>query len=162
MPLNQIKSYNSLLELTHLTPKARIKSLRMIFNRDISEDSSNFKFNNKQITPTPDLDGTDKMDLLFNHLTTEVVNQKTKKREYDRYRSERLHWIKHHINKRENKILIFSTKEKRSYRTYIYDTEEKYVIVLEPLRNNNGYYLLTAYYVRGKNDKRNKFVKMYS
>lgn len=36
---------------------------------------------------------------------------------------------------------------KNIYRTYVYDTAEKYVIVLEPQRSPYGYYLLTAYYL---------------
>lgn len=36
---------------------------------------------------------------------------------------------------------------KNIYRTYVYDTVEKYVIVLEPQRSPYGYYLLTAYYL---------------
>ena len=35
-----------------------------------------------------------------------------------------------------------------------------YVIVLEPLRENE-YYLLTAFYVRGKDAKRKKYEKKY-
>lgn len=59
-------------------------------------------------------------------------------------------------------MLIFSVKEPEGFRTYIYDKDEKYVIILEPLRNKNEYYLLTAYYLSGKDSKRDKIVKKYN
>ncbi|MEI3342925.1 MAG: hypothetical protein V8R52_13135 [Coprobacter fastidiosus] len=69
-------------------------------------------------------------------------------------RSRRLHRIRHHIEERTSHVLeIFSCEErdikhrKNVDRTYVYDTEEKYVIVLEPQRSPYGYYLLTAYYL---------------
>ena len=55
-------------------------------------------------------------------------------------------------HKKDN-IEIFSVKtrdqKKRQdiIRTYIYDKEQKYVIVLEPQRNQRDYYLLTAYHL---------------
>ena len=58
-------------------------------------------------------------------------------------------------------MLIFSVKEPNGNRTYIYDIDENYVIVLEPLREKNEYYLLTAFYVRGKDAKRKKYEKKY-
>ena len=67
-------------------------------------------------------------------------------------RSQRLHWIKYHIdeNRREN-MEIFSIEERADrgnvIRTYIYDIDQKYVIVLEPQRSGRDYYLLTAYYL---------------
>lgn len=47
-------------------------------------------------------------------------------------------------------MLVFSVKEPEGIRTYIYDKDEKYVIILEPLRNGTQYYLLTTYYLTGK------------
>lgn len=41
-------------------------------------------------------------------------------------------------------VLHFSVQEPEGVRTYIYDKTERYVIVLEPLRKVNAYYLLTA------------------
>ncbi|MFL1895937.1 hypothetical protein ACJRPK_09560 [Aquimarina sp. 2-A2] len=161
MPFNQLKKYNDLLDISGMSPQMRTKSLRGIFDRDISDDSENFKFKSKQITPTP-ADGIIKLDTLFRHLTTVIVDKKTRKREYDVHRSQRLHWVKYHIKElKKDDVLIYSIKEPDGFRTYIYDVTEKYVIVLEPLRNKNEYYLLSAYYVRGKDAKRNKFVKKY-
>lgn len=62
---------------------------------------------------------------------------------------------------------IFSCEErdmkhrKNIYRTYVYDTAEKYVIVLEPQRSPYGYYLLTAYYLNmpGGEKKMKKMLK---
>jgi hypothetical protein len=58
-------------------------------------------------------------------------------------------------------MLIFSVKEPDGIRTYIYDKDEQYVIVLEPLRKLSEYYLLSAYYVRGKDAAKDKFEKKY-
>ena len=102
------------------------------------------------------------MARLFNHLTTVVVDKKTNHREYDRNRSIRLHWIRYHIEetKKEN-MLVFSVDEPIGIRTYIYDVDEEYVIVLEPLRNKGEYYLLSAYHIEGKDKARNKMMKKY-
>lgn len=160
MPLNQLKKYNQLLELVAYTSQQRTKSLQGIFERDI-RDNSFFKFKGKQIFPTPK-NGEIKISTLFTHLTTVIVDKKTRKREFDMDRSVRLHWIKYHIDEsKRDDMLIFSVEEPEGYRTYIYDIEEKYVIVLEPLRKIDAYYLLTAYYVKGKDAKRNKFMKKY-
>ena len=160
MPLNLLKKYNQLLELVAFNPHNRGKSLYGVFNRDIVDNIS-FKFRDKQINPTP-LDGEIKMSTLFSHLTTVEVDKKTRKREFDMHRSIRLHWVKYHIdqNKGDN-MLIYSVKEPNGNRTYIYDITEKYVIVLEPLREINEYYLLSAFHVRGKDAARNKFKRKY-
>lgn len=53
----------------------------------------------------------------------------------------------------KDNIEIFSVKtrdqKKRQdiIRTYIYDKEQKYVIVLDPHRSRRDYYLLTAYHL---------------
>ena len=103
------------------------------------------------------------MENLFTHLITKVVDHDTNHREFDMSRSQRLHWIKYLVgeNKKEN-MLYFSVDEGRSYRTYIYDMDEKYVIVLEPLRNNTAYYLLTAYHLEGRDAARNKILNRYN
>ncbi|MCW3789738.1 hypothetical protein, partial [Plebeiibacterium sediminum] len=139
MPFNLLKKYNDLLELTGLSPAQRKDSLMGVFNRDIVNNPS-FQYKGKPIQPTPK-DGEIPMSTLFTHLTTEVVDKKTRKREFDIHRSIRLHWVKHHVdeNKKDN-MLIFSVKETEGNRTYIYDEDEKYVIVLEPLRKINEYY----------------------
>ena len=58
-------------------------------------------------------------------------------------------------------MLCFTVKEPEGNRTYIYDKTEKYVIVLEPLRNGTEYYLLSAYHVQGKDARRNKIERKY-
>ena len=160
MPFNQLKRYNDLLDISGMSPHNRNNSLRGVFDRDIT-DNTNFKFRTKQITPTP-LDGQITMDTLFRHLTTVMVDKKTRAREYDVHRSQRLHWVKFHISEtKKDNMLVYSVKEPDGYRTYVYDKDEKYVIVLEPLRKKDEYYLLSAYHVRGKDAKRNKFEKKY-
>ena len=58
-------------------------------------------------------------------------------------------------------MLVFSVKEPEGVRTYIYDKDEKYAIVLEPLHHKNEYFLLTAYHLQGKDAARDKMVKKY-
>ena len=160
MPLNLIKKYNTLLDLIAYNEYQRERSLKAIFDRDIV-NNDNFKFNGKYIQPTPS-NGEIKMSILFTHLTTVTVDPKTRKRDFDIHRSVRLHWIRHHIEcKEKNNVLHFSVDEPNGKRTYIYDKNENYVIILEPLRNKNEYYLLTAYYLRGKDAKRNSILKKY-
>jgi len=159
MPLNLTKVYNQLLDLL-MPPSQRRKSLMGIFRRDFI-NNDNLQFKGKQINPTP-MDGEISMDTLFTHLTTQVVDEKTKRREFEIHRSKRLHWVKHHIEERKrDNMLVFSVNEPQGYRTYIYDKDEKYVIVLEPLREKNEYYLLSAFHVRGKDAQRNKYQKKY-
>lgn len=163
MPLNLLKKYPQLLEIDYLNAFNKKKSLRGIFNRDIATNSS-FIFKKKQINPTTN-NGEIPMDTLFTHLTTVEIDKKTKHREFEYERSVRLHWIKYHIEERKtNNVLKFSLKEPYGYRTYIYDREQKYVIILEPYRNNLEYYLLTAYYLRGRNVKKmeNKYKRKLS
>jgi hypothetical protein len=160
MPLNLLKIYNQLLEITAMNDAERKKSLKGIFNRDIVENPK-FRFQNKSINPTP-AEGQDSMDRLFTHLTTVITDKSINRREFDMPRSVRLHWLKYHIdqNKKDN-MLIFSVDEPIGKRTYIYDKDEYYVIVLEPMRKKNEYYLLTAYYLEGKDKTRNKIMKKY-
>ena len=157
MPLNLIKTYNDLLELAALSEQQRSKSLRGVFDRDIT-NNPDFAFRKKKLNPTP-ADGQESMDRLFTHLTTVVTDNATRKREYDRERSTRLHWIKYHVeeNKKDN-MLVFSVKEPEGIRTYIYDKDEKYAIVLEPLHHKNEYFLLTAYHLQGKDAARVKVI----
>lgn len=163
MPLNLLVKYNKLLDLSGLNEYSRTKSLKGVFDRDFCIDKP-IIFNNKPISPIA-IDGEIKMLTLFRHLTTVVVDKATKKREYEHTRSLRLHWVKHHLidlcSYDDPNILIFSIKEPDGFRTYIYNKLEKYVVVLEPLRNNSAYYLLSAYHVKGNEDKRNKFEKKY-
>lgn len=76
-------------------------------------------------------------------------------------RSLRLHWVKVHIEEAFSaNLLIFSVKEPEGNRTYIYDRTEKYVIVLEP-KKDNYYFLLSAYPIEGRDEKRDKIEKKY-
>lgn len=160
MITNLLKKYNELLELASSNEKDRIENLRKIFDRDIGMNS-NFKLNNKIIEPTPN-EKNDKIELLFRHLITEVVDRNTNKREIEVHRAVRLHWIKYLIdNNIIPNVLLFSYKEQKGIRTYLYDKDEEYVIVFEPLRQKESYYLLTAFKVRGKDDKRKKYEKKF-
>lgn len=158
MPLNLLKKYNEILDLNGLTEYERTKSLRGVFIRDFEQNS--IVFNKRNVTPTP-VDGKITMDILFNHLTTKVQNKVLNNRIFDKDRAERLHWIKFHLELKKKEVLFFSAQEPQGIRTYIYDEDEKYVIVLEPLRNGESYYLLTAYKLTGKDSKRNKILQKY-
>lgn len=165
MPFNLLKEYPELLELNFLGSDDRKKSLRGIFNRDIAENN-NFSFRNNRIYPIKS-DGNLDMEREFMHLITaeqEEADEQgniVKRRVYDSFRSERLHWIKPHINeiiKDNSDIEVFSVVERNKHkrvdviRTYIYNKTQKYVIVLEPQMRNDAksYYLLTAYYLNEK------------
>lgn len=162
MPLNLIKKYPQLLELVHLNERQRHKSLQGIFKRDIEENPL-IEFRGKQIRPIKKQDGEPAMQTLFHHLTTckdESEEGKAQKRRiFEIDRSLRLHWILHHIEERtpEN-IEVFSYEDRKDrkdvIRTYIYDKEEDYVIILEPQRSGKDYYLLTAYYLNTKYGKK--------
>lgn len=154
--LNILKQYPELLELAALSERDRNKELRRIFKRDI-EDNNNFSFREQRIYPTK-VEGKADMDRLFTHLTCEAVEAKNedgtiyKKRVFELNRSQRLHWINHHVNERtpEN-ITVFNeevrdSKKRKVTKTYIYDQVEAYVIVLEQQRSN-AFYLLTAYHL---------------
>ena len=156
MPLNLLKKYPELLDVSFMDEHARRRSLYAIFKRDI-EDNDNFSFRGKRIYPIK-TDGTIDMEREFMHLTTtddeEAEGAEMKRRVFDMDRSRRLHWIRYHIDETKPELLtVFSCKErdfkqrKDVVRTYLYDKKEKYVIVLEPLRNKSGYFLLSAYYL---------------
>jgi hypothetical protein len=160
MPLNLLKKYNQLLDIVELNDFQRKKSLKGIFDRDLT-NNLNFSFHTKQINPTP-ADGQDSMERLFTHLTTAITDKRANKREFDMARSVRLHWLKFHIdeNKTDN-MFVFSVAEPNGTRTYIYDKDEFYVIVLEPMRRKDEYYLLTAYYLDGRDKAKDKMMKKY-
>ena len=102
------------------------------------------------------------MERLFRHLTTVITDKETNKREYDPSRSVRLHWLRYHLEeKKQTNMYVFSVEEPEGVRTYIWDKDEEYVIVLEPLRNKDEYYLLTAYHIEGKDNSRNKMSKKW-
>ncbi len=161
MPLNLTKNYNELLDIVAMSEAQRVGSLRKIFDRDI-QFNDRFYFNGKPIFPTPEENGQVAMENLFNHLTRKVVDKETQHREFDMRRSQRLHWIRHHVEQLlPDNRLCFSVAEPRCIRTYIYDVDEKYVVVLEPLRNGKAYYLLTAYPLDGKDAARDKILNKY-
>ncbi|GBL34696.1 hypothetical protein EMGBS15_02910 [Filimonas sp.] len=157
MPLNLLKTYPQLLELGHLNEHQRTESLLRVFKRDI-EENPGLNFRTKTIRPIKGEEPA--MVILFRHLTTEEIEvedengKKYPKRIFETDRSQRLHWVKHHLEERKKEnIEIFSVEErdqkkrKDIIRTYIYDIEQKYIIVLDPQRTQKDYYLVTAYYL---------------
>lgn len=159
MPFNLLKKYPELLDIRGMSESDRLRSLRGVFDRDIT-NNQDFHFLGKKVYPIK-TDGIVDMNREFMHVTTERVEVeerglKIKKNIFDIDRSERLHWIKPHAESQINDtpIVVFSLwerdKEKRKDvpRTYLYNKSRKYVIVFEPLqRNGNAYFLLTAYYL---------------
>jgi stalled ribosome alternative rescue factor ArfA len=152
MPTNLLKKYPELPEIGHLSEHKRRESLGGIFDRDIRNNSS-FVFRGKQIRPIKK-DGEIPMDTLFRHLTTrEEKDEKGKgtgKRSFEMARSQRLHWVRFHVDGLKKVGLdVFSYEDridgKDVVRTYLFDEKEAYVIILEPYRIGTDYYLLTAY-----------------
>lgn len=99
------------------------------------------------------------MATLFTHLTCkseEVEGSRGgsyKRRIFDRLRSERLHWIAHHVKEcSPQSIQVFTLQERDQKKredvtkTYIYDQAQEYVIILEHQRQSS-YYLLTAFHI---------------
>ena len=155
MPFNRLKIYNHLLDIVGMDERRRAESLKSIFKRDFEENNPPV-FRGKNVYPTSKEDGEIPMETLFRHLTTEMVDKITRKRVFEIDRSVRLHWVRYHLDqKKDDNMFLFSVKEPEGIRTYYYDADEKYVIVLEPLRCGDAYYLLTAYYIKGKDEKRN-------
>jgi hypothetical protein len=157
MPLNLLKKYPCLLDLSCLNEEERKLSLRRVFDRDIT-DNDCFLFRGKKIYPIK-TNGIVDMDREFFHLTTYSVlgSDNVEHRVYDHFRSERLHWIKVHIDEKTGEDqIVFSVTERNQKkrvdqnRVYIYNKNQKYVVVLEPYRNNTAYFLLTAYYLNEK------------
>ena len=119
--------------------------------------NSCFAFRNRRIYPIK-AQGEADMERLLKHFTCEEITvecedgTKYPKRIFEFARSQRLHWINHHIKEKTPlNIDVFTVEEKDSKKrkvkkTYIYDTVEKYVIVLEQQRTN-AFYLLTAYHL---------------
>jgi hypothetical protein len=149
MPFNLKKAYNQLLDFTGMSEHQRTQSLRGVFQRDIKNNNV-FRFRNKRISPTKGEE--EAMERLFKHLTTIMADEATRRREFDRKRSERMHWIRHHVEeKKKGGMIVFSIKESGTLRTYILDDTENYLVVLESYRNQTEYYLLTAHYLDGRN-----------
>lgn len=166
MDFNTLKNYPDLLDLAYLTVPQRNESLKNIFRRDI-EDNPKFNFRTKIIRPIKK-EGQIPMEVLLHHLTTkDDKDEKGKKlgsRSFEMARSQRLHWVKFHIEEqKKDNLEVFSYKDRvdgRSViRTYIYDVDRDYVIILEPQKSGLDYFLLTAYYLNepgGKNQIENK------
>jgi hypothetical protein len=169
MALNLLKKYSNLLELAHLEEKKRNASLYGIFARDI-ENNNNFLFKKKQIWPMK-IDGQPTMQTLFNHLIKkddkDDKGQKLGSRSYDVHRSQRLHWLLHHVYEGKCETLdIFSYEDrinsKSIIRTYIYNKTDEYVVIMEPQRTKTDYTLITAYHLNepgGKKQIENKLKK---
>jgi len=150
MPTNLLIAYNRQLELLHASHAQNLTSIRGVFNRDFVTGSQ-IVFRSVVIMPRPSQDMSP-IDQLFWHLTTVEVDSATKKREYEMDRSLRIHWIRHHLERSvENTIYFKVTDESR---VYILDKSERYVVVLDPSRAKDAYYLLTAYKLGDSNYKK--------
>jgi len=172
MDFNILKVYPQLLDLAYMTVYQRNVSLKSVFKRDIEENPT-LNFRRKFIRPIKK-EGQVPMDNLLHHLTTkedkDEKGKKTGSRSFEMARSQRLHWVKYHLEEKKNgKMDVFSYKDridgKNIIRTYIYDMEQEYVIILEPQRSGLDYYLLTAYYLNepgGKNQIQSKQKKKLS
>lgn len=169
MALNQSKVYNNFLEISFMSEVERNKSLKKIFDRDIANNPS-FHFQGKVIRPLK-VDGNINLEILFKHLTCESkeildeAGRKVKSRgDFEIERSKRLHWLWFHIQQSNKDIIdVFSFEDringKNVVRTYIYDLEEKYVVILEPQRSKRDYYLLTAYHLTNEKKGINQIEK---
>lgn len=162
MPLNLIKRYPQLLELSHLSEHARNLSLRGIYDRD-HQSAPTPVFRLRAIRPLKGIDTPPDIDIVFRHLITEEVPLPTggRKREFDIHRSQRLHWIRFHLDERRPDLInVFSAEDwkdgKRRVRTYILDSAERYVVILEPFRKQPDYYLVTAFFLEPRNLKKMK------
>jgi len=164
MAVNLLKRYNDFLEVIHLNEAQRTISLRAVFDRDIANNTA-FHFREKVIRPLKK-DGQIDMDTLFGHLTKkteesidEAGNKVKSRTVFDLDRSKRLHWIWHHMQEKEANLQVFSCLERKDGKdvihTYIFDSNESYVIVLEPQRSKQDYYLLSAYYLNEDWAKKN-------
>lgn len=166
MDFNTLKKYPDLLDLAYLTVPQRNVSLKNIFRRDI-EDNTTFNFRTKIIRPIKK-EGQIPMEVLLHHLTTkddkDENGKKLGSRSFEMARSQRLHWVKFHIEEQKKEdVDVFSFKDrlngKSIIRTYIYDLKQEYVIILEPQKSGLDYFLLTAYYLNepgGKDQIENK------
>jgi len=155
MPTNLIIRYNQLLELAYLTPAQRTVSLGGVFRRDFEEKAAELAFRSQRVYPIPGEE--DNLKRLFRHLTTVVVDHATGKREYEAERSERLHWVRVHILEQiTTPCLVFYAEDPEGERLYIFNEAERYVVVLQPLRKVDAFYLLTAYRLEPRNMKKIK------
>lgn len=156
MPTNLLKEYNTLLDWLYADLQENLKSIYRVFSRDFIEKSPVY-FNGQVVHPLP-ADGDYQMERQFEHLTTVVVDKTTNKRSFDHQRAIRIHWILHHLMmKKSDNMLLFSVP--REERVYILDKDEKYVIILEKLRKDTSFFLLTAFLL--EDDMYRKILKRY-
>lgn len=149
MPLNLLKSYNQHLDIQGLSEPQRLTSLKGVFDSDFTNKQPIF-FNGRKVIPCPH-DGAIGMSTLFRHLTTVKIDYKTNQREFEMERSKRLHWVRYHIDgKKANNMLLFTVKEPEGLRTYLYDEDEKYVVVLEPRVSSNVIFFFQLTIFKGK------------
>lgn len=128
--LNIIKKYPELLELAYLSEREREHDLHAIFKRDI-EDNCQFSFRGWRIYPIK-TDGEIDMARLFKHLTCEEIMVENEdgttypKRVFEMARSQRLHWINHHVRElTPDNLDVFTIEERdgkkrKVKKTYIY------------------------------------------
>lgn len=179
MATNYIKKYKDLLELNHLNEPQRKISLKAIFDRDIA-NNDNFNYRKKIIRPLKREDVID-VESLFKHLTYKTESETDKRGNiihsrdvFDFERSKRLHWVLPHIDEKiKDEIVVFSCNNringKDVVRTFIHNTNEEYIIILEPQRSGTDYYFITAYYLEKKyggpnmikNKYKNRFEEVY-
>ena len=94
-------------------------------------------------------------EALFDHLTTREIDKQTRKRDFCYVRSERLHWIKYHVEEnKKNFMLIFPDIDDGKQKMYIIDIVESYIIILQEFYNGKFYHLLTAHKLSKKNLKK--------
>src|SRR5581483_12065070 len=115
MPYNLLKVYSDLLEITHMNEQERTKSLQRIFLRDI-EQNEKLEYRNHKIRPIKGEEPS--MQILFKHLTCEEIiveedGRKYKKRIFEIDRSQRLHWVRFHLDeKKKENMEVFSIEER--------------------------------------------------
>ncbi len=158
MPFNLSKAYADLLDIGYLPEQARRKSLRGIFDRDFQQGQT-LSMRGKPVYPLPHAAPVD-LDPVFWHLISCTVPGDKTKRDYESERACRLHWVKPHLEETvPDPLLVFETDEGGEDRLYILNKKEKYLVVLNPLRKVEGYYLLTAYHLG--DDSLRKMMRKY-
>ncbi len=161
MPTNLLKRYPELLELGHLSEREREGSLRRVYDRDF-QDTAPCCFRKRPVRPIKRMDAATDIDILFRHLITTDAPEGSTGRVFDMPRSQRLHWIRHHLDEKSSSaMLVFSIEDRsvsgrKRLHTYLLDTEQRYVVILEPYRKHPDYYLITAYPLEARNFKKLK------
>lgn len=160
MPTNLLKRYPDLLDLGHLGERDRDKSLRGVYDRDF-QGQVPAKYRERPVRPIKQVDPETDIDTLFRHLIT-CDDVHGPGRVFDMPRSQRLHWIRYHLDERSaGDVIVFSLEERstsgrKRKHTYLLDKKQRYVIILEPFRKHPDYYLITAYPLEARNYKKMK------